>query len=656
MYPLPALPQIITLPSVLLLLLLLLLALTQSCTIHSTTLVDHSQPVTVQIEQLLKTASSYQIMGQAQTSLQLLQEADTLANTADHKVLQAMVKNALSDTLLLTKKLKSAKQAACEGLQLAQSTQQPLLIATSWNTLGNALVAELEILTNSEANQRDDCVDNVMANLELPDNLAALPSPLEIMATTALQSYHAGLQIAQTLPAPSLTVKLLINLAQIYVNHHQLEIAPTEKDKAITYLRQASEETLKLPANSKTAWTLLTLGSLLQQYGLPQEEALVYKILSQALQRSESLRDTLLVAETQGRLGQLALTQAEQMADTSKQLNNRLLLAYTAGNLGELYLNQPGHEEQAKQLFQQAIFAVDQVAAREIEYRWYWQLGRLYQMQGQIETAKTAYQQAITKLHTIRSALNLGQRNHPNFRTGLGQVYLDLVALLLTEATAVKKANNFEEEQQLLKQAISTLEQFKTSELENYFRSDCAAAAAANPDETKQIPPIETLINILAAENTPTAVLYPVVLEQSTELLLILAKEKIYHVSIPIPATELQPRVIDYQELLRRSAADNLAKILGQGKWLYELLILPLEETLQAHQVKTLVIIPDGILRMIPFAALNTAGTPDSFLIKKYALAVTPGLILNARKAIGPEEQSMLLSAVSLKKSVTNRR
>ncbi len=637
MYPLPALPQIITLPS-----LLLLLALTQSCATHPTTLVDHSLPLTAQVKQLLTTASSYQIMGQAQTSLQLLQEADTLANTADHKALQAMVKNALSDTLLLTKQLEPAKQAACAGLLLAQSTQQPLLIATLWNTLGNALVAELEILTESEANQQDDCVDKVIASLELPDNLATLPSPLEIAASFALPSYHAGLQIAQAIPAPSLTVKLLINLAQIYINHSQPEIAQTEKDKAIAYLRQAWDETPKLPANSNTAWTVLTIGSLLQQYGLPQEEALVYKILQQALQRAESLRDTLLVAETQGRLGQLALTQAEQLADTSKQLNNRLLLAYTAGNLGELYLNQPGHEAQAKQLFQQAIFEVDQVAAREIEYRWYWQLGRLYQLQGQREPAKTAYRQAIKNLQTIRSALNLGQRNYPKFRTSQGQVYLDLVTLLLTEATEAKSANNLEEEQKLLIEAISTLERFKVSELENYFRSDCAAAAATN---TKDTTPIETLIEILSTENTPTAVFYPMILEKSTELLLILAKDKIYHVSIPIAATELQQQITDYQKLLRLLSPD-LTKILTQGKAIYELLISPLEEMLQAHQIQTLVIVPDGVLRMIPFATLNTAGTPDSWLIKKYALAVIPGLTLNKRKAHLPG-QSVLLSAVS---------
>lgn len=642
MYPLPALPQIITLPS-----LLLLLALTQSCATHPT-LVAHSQPLTAQVKQLLTTASSYQIMGQAQTSLHLLQEADTLANTADHKALQAMVKNALSDTLLLTKQLEPAKQAACEGLQLAQSTQQPLLIATLWNTLGNALVAELEILTNSEEIPRNDCVDKVIASLELPDNLATLPSPLEIVASFALPSYHAGLQIAQAIPAPSLTVKLLINLAQIYVNHSQPEIAQTEKDKAIAYLRQAWDETPKLPANSNTAWTVLTIGSLLQQYGLPQEEALVYKILQQALQRAESLRDTLLVAETQGRLGQLALTQAEQLADTSKQLNNRLLLAYTAGNLGELYLNQQGHEAQAKQLFQQAIFEVDQVAAREIEYRWYWQLGRLYQLQGQREPAKTAYRQAIKNLQTIRSALNLGQRNYPKFRTSQGQVYLDLVTLLLTEATVAKSANNFEEEQKLLIEAISTLERFKVSELENYFRSDCAAAAATNPDDTKDTTPLETLIEILSTENTPTAVFYPMVLEKSTELLLILAKDKIYHVSIPIPATELQQQITDYQELLSRDSPGPETQILMQGKAIYELLISPLEETLQAHQIKTLVIVPDGVLRMIPFASLSTAGTLDSFLIKKYALAVTPGLTLNKRKAHLPG-QSVLLSAVSEK-------
>ena len=74
---------------------------------------------------------------------------------------------------------------------------------------------------------------------------------------------------------------------------------------------------------------------------------------------------------------------------------------------------------------------------------------------------------------------------------------------------------------------------------------------------------------------------------------------------------------------------------LGYGRNLYDWLIAPLEETLERHNIRTLVFIPDGPLRSIPKAALYDG---EKFLIEKYAIATTLGLNLTNPKPIARED------------------
>ncbi len=65
--------------------------------------------------------------------------------------------------------------------------------------------------------------------------------------------------------------------------------------------------------------------------------------------------------------------------------------------------------------------------------------------------------------------------------------------------------------------------------------------------------------------------------------------------------------------------------------------------------IDTLVFIPGGALRTIPFAALHDG---NQFLISKYALAITPGLDLTDPQPIGGQDLKIL--AVGLTESVQN--
>jgi CHAT domain-containing protein len=64
---------------------------------------------------------------------------------------------------------------------------------------------------------------------------------------------------------------------------------------------------------------------------------------------------------------------------------------------------------------------------------------------------------------------------------------------------------------------------------------------------------------------------------------------------------------------------------LDHAKTLYDCLVRPLETALQKADIDTLIVVPDGPLHSIPLAVLHDG---RQFLIKKYALAITPSLLL----------------------------
>ena len=64
---------------------------------------------------------------------------------------------------------------------------------------------------------------------------------------------------------------------------------------------------------------------------------------------------------------------------------------------------------------------------------------------------------------------------------------------------------------------------------------------------------------------------------------------------------------------------------LAQAQQLYDWLIRPIRDCSIENQIDTLVFVPDGALRTIPFASLHDG---KRFLIQDFAVAVAPGLSL----------------------------
>jgi CHAT domain-containing protein len=144
----------------------------------------------------------------------------------------------------------------------------------------------------------------------------------------------------------------------------------------------------------------------------------------------------------------------------------------------------------------------------------------------------------------------------------------------------------------------------------------------------------------LQQEMQKTAILYPIPLDSQLAVL-INVNGKIYQQKLQVTSDELNETALKLRANLQTRPHN---RFLLQSQQLYQWLIAPFEKLLADNQVDTLVIVPDGNLRMIPFSTLHDG---KHFLIEKYALSITPGLTLVNPQHVNWNDSQILLVGLS---------
>ncbi|MEN9676618.1 MAG: hypothetical protein RIS76_2514, partial [Verrucomicrobiota bacterium] len=314
-----------------------------------------------------------------------------------------------------------------------------------------------------------------------------------------------------------------------------------------------------------------------------------------------------------------ALEAAEGMGDLP-------VTTYALGYLGQLY-EQDGQPDVALDLTRRAIFAAQQAQMPEALYQWEWQSGRLLKARNEIEQAVAAYRRAVQSLEPIRNDVALGYGNHSirrSFREAQGPLFFELADLLLLQATAAKDPHA---EQVMLREARDTVERLKSVELEDYLCDDCVNVQRANTKDVEAV-------------DQHTAVVYLIPLPKRTEILVgVTSGLKRFTVDMGSDALTTEVR-----QFRRNLETRTTYGYLAQGQQLYDWLIRPIRPFLVEHHIDTLVFVPDGALRTIPFASLHDG---ERFLIQEFAVAVVPGLSLVEPLPLERGKARMLLNGLS---------
>jgi len=413
----------------------------------------------------------------------------------------------------------------------------------------------------------------------------------------AIEAYREGSALAERTSDPGLTASLLTNA----VHGHLANATP---EQGLPALKDALAKTHSLPPSPNKSLGLIGLGHLAQRLALAIPEE----------------RSTLIQSAHQ------ALTQAQALAEATGEVRAK---ADAVGYLGELYVMEKRYPE-AERLFHQALFFAAQAEAPELSARWQWQLGRVLEAQERTQEAAGSYRQALEQLASIRSALVFGQRGYPRaFRDTVGAMYLDLAALLLGQAsdTTVHAQRNAS-----LREVRDVMERFKAAELQSYFLDECVTALQERTGATD----IDKLIG------PGTAMLYSIVFPERIVLLLSLGQGQIEQFEVRVDAARLHETVAAFREQL--TGADNPRKLRQYGWQLYQWLIQPIAKELEARAIHTLVVAPDEALRTAPFAALYDG---RDFLVRRYAIGVTPGLTLMEPETFARGPHQALLAGLS---------
>jgi CHAT domain-containing protein len=289
-----------------------------------------------------------------------------------------------------------------------------------------------------------------------------------------------------------------------------------------------------------------------------------------------------------------------------ENIHNLSVISMASGNAAKI-LENSGQYEKALKKTRYAIFTAEQHKNVEIAYKWHWQAGRLFKKMEKESQAIDSYKRAISILSSIREELFNGTRLKMDiFELDVKPVYLGLTEIYLDQAD--RESNPKAKEQKILL-ARDVMERLKNAELSDYFEDDCVSKKQNNQSNALNLTP------------EGIALLYPIALPERLTVLITLP-DRIKHYNLDISYNELNKLVRTYRKYIQVRSSNQF---LGVSQKLYQLLIHPVQKDLITSNIHTLLVAPDGVLRLIPFASLHDT---KNFLIEKYAVVTIPAINL----------------------------
>lgn len=519
---------------------------------------------------LTEQAQAYSNLGQQRKAILILcgeqpncREGSALAIARQHSdpLGEAAGLGSLGNAYGLQGNYESALESLQKSLVIAEKLQNSAYVIAAKNGLGNSY-ASLAKRDYRYAEFASETNDRAAKDRFTQQAIQSDRS--------AIQSFEAVVSAARQQNNPAKESQALLNLA---TSSQRSELQSIEKT-----LQQVYNLRDRLPDSRDKAYGLIRLVNLWQQpskldpnVGCPaQKPAETVTLLQNAIAVSQRIKDS----------------QAESFA---------------LGRLGHHYECQR-NLAQALKLTQQAQLAAQNQSNR---YLWDWQTGRILQAQGETAKATAAYENAVKALKEIRGDLAIASRDFQfDFRDVVEPVYRELteLQLLTTSDKTIAKQNN-------VASALETIDSLRLAELQNYLGEDCT---------------ITVLPKSVALINDKTAVFSTVILKDQVAVILTLPQSQPIVHWIPASSQTVRATVNDFRlKLEQRSDLANTYQ--DPAQQLYDWLIRPFAQELQAAKIDTLVFLQDGIFRSIPMTALYDG---KQFLVEQYAIASTLSLTL----------------------------
>jgi CHAT domain-containing protein len=387
----------------------------------------------------------------------------------------------------------------------------------------------------------------------------------------------------------------------------------SDRDK-LTELEQLFPEVEALPGASARARAYLNLAA--QASPLFGEEVQIERV-GLPTGPGESLRSA--HGERGQRLLELAyrsLTAAQRIGLESHDVRVEIEAADGIAQIYEL----DGRLQEALSLDLLALASLStrhSVRIEDLLMRLEWRAGRLERASGAHDAAVASYLRATDHLSAISRDLPLEDASGQSiYRTVLRPVYGEAADLLLEGVDRVAP----EERTRRLSAITDLIEVTRQAELQDFLGDRCSVQSPRDRQGDM---------------DRSTAVLYTAVLGDRIELILKHGATFEHH-AVPMGEIELGHHVLGF----RRDLYAGGETYRTEAQALYGLLVAPFEASLSEDGTRYLVIVPDGVLRLVPFAALRDG---EHFLGERYAVASVVGLSLTGSARLAKRGQELLL-------------
>lgn len=573
---------------------------------------------TLILAQALNTEGSIHLaMGQTEKALETWQLAAKTYDFAGDKVGQwgAIINQSQA---LQTLGLYRRAQSLLEQVnQQFQSQSDTLIKATGLRSLGVAL----QVVGNLEQSQA--VLQQSLAISQKLGSNAATSAALFSLGNTARaqENLNAAIEFYRQAAAKATTpldkTEALLSQLRTLVQQQNWEAA-----KAL--LPEIKQAIANLPPSRMSVYSQVNFAQSLikiaQESGGASEQVSQNAgagFTNQSVERRNiSLNPPQSVSSNYQEIAQLLAKSVQQ----AKQLNDKRAESYAIGELGKVY-QLTGQLAEAQSLTEQALGIANEIAAEEIAARWHAQLGEVLKSRGDINGAIVSYSNAVKTFNTIRRDLvAMNPEVQFSFRDSVEPAYRELVDLLLQ--APLDQGEN----QTNLKQALEVIEGLQLAELDNFFRQACLDS---KPQQIDKVDPT-------------AAVIYPMILKDRIEVILSLPGKQPRNYKTYLPQAEIETTLKKLRGFLSLSAAkEEHLNLYGK---LYDWLIRPAASELAQSGVKTLVFVTDGSLRNLPMSVLYDG---QQYLIEKYSIAFTPGLQLLEPHPLAKKQMKTLIGGLS---------
>jgi len=319
-------------------------------------------------------------------------------------------------------------------------------------------------------------------------------------------------------------------------------------------------------------------------------------------------------------------------AELAQQTGDEPLKVEATDALAQLYESE-GRDADAMRLNRGGLDLAERMDPGPVEallVRLEWRAGRLQHRLGDDPAALASYLRAARHLEAIRHDLPIEDDDgESTYQTLLKPIYINLLDLMLKNVDGLEGP----EQPARLGAALDALELTHQAEMQDYLGDRCSVESIKQRAD--------------APLDAGVAILYTLVLEDRLEVV-VRTNAGVAHHAVPIQGPQLEEQVKQFRRELTDTSS---SRYLETAQRFYRWFIGPFEERLAKWGVRELVVVPDGTLRLIPFAALHD-GT--HFVAERYAVSTVTGLTMTETGIARESQTQALLAGLSSPGPVVN--